>query len=151
VAACAVWRPQPIAIAIAAALAAATAALVVRARRRELFLPPHLHELDRVVSRVLADPGHARRETSRGIAMSCYAMPDGRLDWVLSSRHRAWSVAAARRLATALWRDHAIVEGRAAGIVHVLVPHGAPPAPPVAPAPVASIAVLEDEDDLRLN
>lgn len=123
--ACAAWRPHPIVIAAAAALAVATAVLVRRADRRELFLSPHLHELDAVCNRVLADPAHARRETSRGVALSCYAMPDGRLDWVMSSNHRAWSVAAGRRLAIALWREHEVVEGRAPGIIHVIVPAGA--------------------------
>lgn len=163
VAACAAWRPHPLAIGVAAGLAAATVVLVARRHLRALVLPPHLHELDRVVARVLADPAHGRRETSRGVAVSCYAMPDGKIDWVWSSTHRAWSPATARRLATALWRDPVVVEGRAPGIVHVLVPHSAPfPAPssgrlppplaPALPAPAPPAAAPPElEDDLRLN
>ena len=162
-AACAVWRPHPLAIAAAAGLAIATAVLVARRDRRALVLPPHLHELDRVVARVLADPAHGRRETSRGLAVSCYPMPDGKIDWVWSSAHPAWSPAIARQLATALWRDPVVVEGRAPGILHVLVPHSTPfpapsagrlplPLPPAPPAPAPPAAApAEIEDDLRLN
>jgi len=143
--ACAVWRPHPAVIGAAAALAVAALVLARRADRRELFLPPHLHELDAVCNRVLADPGHARRETSRGVALSCYAMPDGRLDWVMSSSHPVWSTAAARRLAIALWREHEIVEGRAPGVIHVVVPAGG------STGAVTGTAVAMREDDPRLN
>jgi prolipoprotein diacylglyceryltransferase len=155
---CAAWMPHPVALVTAAILSVATAVLVIRRVRRELFLPPHIHELDRVVARVLADPAHGRRETSCGVAVSCYPLPDGKLDWVWSSSHPAWSLAAARRLATALWRDQVVVAGRARGVIHVLVPHAAAfPAPSSARLP-RSTAVptpapepVEPEDDLRLN
>lgn len=127
VAICAVWRPSAITIGVAVALAAATAALAARARHRELFQPLHLRELDEACARSLADPTHPRAETSRGVSLSCHPLPDGRIDWVMSSSHPAWSVDAARRLAVALWRDHEVIPGRAAGIVHVVAPGPAAP------------------------
>lgn len=104
------------------------AVLVSRRPARELFLPPHVLELDRACAVVAADPDHARRETSLGVGISCHRLPDGRIDWILSAPHPAWSTAAAERLARDLWPAFEIVAGRAPGVVHVLV--AAPAAAP---------------------
>ncbi|HEX8113455.1 MAG TPA: hypothetical protein VF516_37250, partial [Kofleriaceae bacterium] len=61
-----------------------------------------------------------RRETSLDVAVSCHALPDGRVDWVLSSSHAAWSVGTVRRLADALWPGAEVVAGRTPGVVHVI-------------------------------
>lgn len=128
VAACAIWHPHVLTLAAVTVLTAAMVWLLTRARYRELLQPPHLRELDDVCRRVLADPKHARRETSLGVAMSCYVMPDRRIDWVFSSTHPAWSIATARRIAVALWQVHEVVEGRAPGIIHIIVPGTGVPA-----------------------
>lgn len=129
VAACAVWRPSPLTAGAAVVLAAAMAVLVARVRHRELFLPPHLRELDDCCTRILGDPARGRQETSLGVALSCHDLPDGRRDWVLSSRHAVWSLASARRMATLLWREAEVLEGRTPGIIHVVIPGQRPPAP----------------------
>lgn len=118
--ACAVWRPGPATVTVAAVLVAGAAVLAFRRRRRELFEPPHLHELGRACDDV-ARTGE-RSQTSLGVAVSRHALPDGRIDWVLSSSHPRWSVATARRLADSLWQRYDLVEGRTAGIVHVVEP-----------------------------
>jgi prolipoprotein diacylglyceryltransferase len=90
--------------------------------KRELLLPQHLREIDRVCEVVFADPVHARRETSLGVGISSHALPDGRIDWIMSSTtHPRWSAAMARRIADALWRENEVVEGRTAGVVHIVV------------------------------
>jgi len=101
---------------------AAAAVLVVRRRARELLAPPHLHELDSLCDRILADPAHARRDTRLGVGASLHVLPDGRLDWVLSATHPRWSTSTARQLSASLWREAEIVEGRVPGVVHVVVP-----------------------------
>ncbi|HUJ63320.1 MAG TPA: prolipoprotein diacylglyceryl transferase family protein [Kofleriaceae bacterium] len=116
-AACAVWRPGPIALAPPVALALAAGVLFARRRRRALVLPPHLLELDRALDR--ARDG-TRAETSLGVAVSGHALPDGRIDWVLSSSHPAWSPALAGRLARALWPSFELVPGRTPGVIHVV-------------------------------
>jgi hypothetical protein len=118
---CAITRPSMWTLALAGALAAGATALVARRRRRELVLPPHLHELDLLCDTVLADPVHARRDTGLGVGASCHVLPDGRLDWVLSSVHPAWSAATARAITAALWPDAEVVEGRTPGVVHAIV------------------------------
>jgi hypothetical protein len=120
--ACTIWRPSPLTFGAAVTLAGATIVLAVRVRHRELFQPSHLRELDDGCTRILGDPTRTRRETSLGVALSCHALPDGRLDWVLSSSHPAWSLTAARRMAVALWRDHEVIAGRTIGIIHIVVP-----------------------------
>ncbi len=122
---CAIARPAPWTIGPALALVAAAGVLVVQRRTRELALPPHLHELDTVCDAVLADPAHGRRDTKLGVAASCHALPDGRLDWVLSSTHAAWSAATARTIAAALWPGAEVIEGRTPGVIHVLSGRGA--------------------------
>jgi len=117
--ACAIWRPHPVTLAIAATLVIAAAALVARRRRRELFEPSHLRDLDR--SCTAAAHKQARAETSLGIAVSRFQMPDGRIDWVLSSSHPRWSRATARRLAALMWPAFELVEARSPGVVHVIV------------------------------
>jgi hypothetical protein len=117
--ACAIWRPHPVTVAVAAALVIAAATLVARRRRRELFEPPHLRELDR--SCAAAAHNQARAETSLGVAVSRFQMPDGRIDWVLSSSHPRWSTAAARRLAALMWPAFELVEARTPGVMHVIV------------------------------
>jgi hypothetical protein len=121
VVACALAWPSGWTLGPAVAIAAWTAALVLRRRRRELFLPPHVLELDRACAAVAADPAHARRETSLGVGVSCHLLSDGRMDWILSASHPAWSAAAAGRLAADLWPAFELVAGRAPGVVHVLV------------------------------
>jgi hypothetical protein len=117
--ACAIWRPHPVTLAVAAALVIAAATLVARRRRRELFEPPHLRDLDR--SCAAAAHNQARAETSLGVAVSRFQMPDGRIDWVLSSSHPGWSTRAARRLAALMWPAFELVEARTPGVVHVIV------------------------------
>lgn len=116
------WRPGVVTGAIAAALSAASAALMVRRKRRELVLPPHVVELDRVLA---AASDGARHETSLGVAVSRHALPDGRIDWILSSEHTAWSEAMARRIAAQLWTSFEVVAGRTAGVIHILEQGGA--------------------------
>lgn len=118
---CAVAWPSWWTIAAAGVLVVASVALARLRVRRELFLPQHLREIDRVCDEVTKDPAHARRETRLGVGVSSHALPDGRIDWILSSTHPRWSPAAARRIADALWLQHEIVEGRTAGVVHVVV------------------------------
>jgi prolipoprotein diacylglyceryltransferase len=121
-AAWAIARPSWWTIAVAAVLLGWGIALVKRRVRRELFLPPHLREIDKLCENILGDPAHARRETRLGVGVSCHMLPDGRIDWIMSStKHPVWSADAARRIASLLWESHEIVEGRTPGVVHVLV------------------------------
>ena len=117
--ACAIWQPSWVAISEAAALALAVVLLVARRQRRELFLPRHLLELDRTCT--AAGQSRERAETSLGVAVSRHALPDGRIDWVLSSSHPRWSTPAARRLASLMWPDHELIEGRLPGVAHIVV------------------------------
>lgn len=119
-AACAIWRPGITTIAAALVLIAAAVALAVRHRQRELWQPPHLRELDRLFNELLGADTSERRETSRGVAVSCHLLPGGRTDWVLSSEHPGWSPAIARRIADALWTSYEVVEGRLPGVAHVI-------------------------------
>lgn len=114
----AIWQPSVATIAIAAGLAIGLAAVIARRRHRELVLPPHLRELGRAGDE--ARSRGERRETSLGVAVSCHTLPDGRVDWVLSSSHAAWSVDTVRRLADALWPGAKVVVGRTPGVVHVI-------------------------------
>jgi hypothetical protein len=77
-----------------------------------------------VCAAVLADPSHARCQTALGLAASCHALPDGRLDWVWSSSHPAWSIAVATRLSGLLWPDAELVPDRTPEIIHVVVRSG---------------------------
>jgi hypothetical protein len=88
--------------------------------RRALTLSPHLVEIDRACKALLAAKSDERRETSLGICVSCHPLLDGRRDWVLSATHPAWSMAVARRLAADLWSRAEFVEGRIAGVAHVI-------------------------------
>jgi len=108
-------------IGAAVVVGAAAVYLVATRRRRELVEPPHLRAVDRACEAVRADPRHARRDTPLGVAVTSHALPDGRLDYVLSSAHPAWSVALAERIARALWTDVEVIAGRTAGVVHVVV------------------------------
>jgi hypothetical protein len=117
--ACAIWQPGWATIGAAAALAIGVAVLAARARRRELFAPPHLRELDRACA--AAARSSERAETSLGVAISRHELPDGRIDWVLSSSHPRWSMEAARRLAGLMWPRYELVEGRIPGVAHVVV------------------------------
>ena len=123
-AACTVVSPAWWTVAAAAILSAATIATVAVHRRAALLELRHVRALDEVCAQVLADPDHARRETTRGIAVSCHSLPDGRLDWVWSSAHPTWSVEIAAALAGRLWTDAEVIAGRTPGVVHVVV--GAP-------------------------
>jgi prolipoprotein diacylglyceryl transferase len=120
VAALAVARPSPWTLAPATALAIGAIALVARRRTRELFLPPHLRALDRACNETLRDPSHARRDTELGVGVSCRQLDDGSYDWVMSSTHAAWSPGAAARLASALFREPQLIEGRTPGLVHII-------------------------------
>jgi len=113
----AAWRPSVGTLSIAGILATATTMLVARRRRRELLLPPHLRELDAVITN-LTDG--VRGETSLGVAVSMHVLPDGRTDWVVSTAHPGWNDRIARRLANAMWPSWEIVKGRTAGVIHVL-------------------------------
>lgn len=110
-------------IGAAMALVIASAVLVQQRPQRELFLPQHLCEIDRICTKVLSEPSHARRESSLGVGISSQALPDGRMDWILSSAtHPRWSSRAARRIADSLWQRHEVIEGHTPGVVHVIVP-----------------------------
>jgi hypothetical protein len=117
--ACAVWQPSWLTLGAALALAVAAALLAARRRRRELFLPRHLLELDRACT--AATHSGERAETSLGVAVSCHALADGRTDWVLSSDHPLWSPSTARRLADLMWPHHEHIEGRLPGVAHIVV------------------------------
>ena len=119
---CAIARPAWWTIAAALVLVGCGAILATRCSRRELVLPPHLREIDQLCEAIVADPTHARRETRLGLGLSCHVLPDGRIDWIMSSTsHPYWSTNAARRIADALWVPNEIVEGRTRGVVHVIV------------------------------
>ncbi|HTL37830.1 MAG TPA: prolipoprotein diacylglyceryl transferase family protein [Kofleriaceae bacterium] len=118
--ACAIWRPSAITIASASLLVAAIALLASQHKQRELTQAHHLFEIDRACSEVLASKSNDRRETSLGVCISCHRLPDGRRDWVLSGSHPAWSVVVARRIASNLWVTFDFVEGRIAGVAHVV-------------------------------
>jgi hypothetical protein len=111
-------------VAAAAVIAVAAVALVVTRHRRELVEPYHAQDLDAVCAAVLADTAHTRRATALGLAATCHPLPDGRLDWIWSSSHPAWSASAATRLARTLWPGAEVVPGRTPGVVHVLVAPG---------------------------
>ena len=113
-------RPTWWTLAALGAIVLVAAILVGRRRARELLLAPHLGELDRVFGAILADPARGRRDTRLGVGVSCHDLPDGRRDWVMSSAHPAWSATTARRLASALFGDVELVEGRTPGVMHVL-------------------------------
>jgi len=123
VAACAAWRPGPVMLGALAVLVGSTCALMVTRRKRALWSPAHLHEVDRVMA---AARDGITGQTSLGVAVSRHALDDGRIDWVLSAREPAWSVGAARRLATAMWPSFDLIEGRTAGVVHVIAPADSP-------------------------
>jgi hypothetical protein len=108
-------------LAAAAIVAVGAMLLVAKRKQRELFLPPHLREIDVLCEVIAADPAHARRDTRLGVAITYHRLPDGRADWILSSTHACWSAAAARRIADMLWVGPEIVEGRTPGLVHVVV------------------------------
>jgi hypothetical protein len=101
-------------------VAAGAAWLVARRRARELVQPPHLHELDGIAHAVLRDPQHARRDSSLGVGISCRYLPDGRIDWILSSSHRAWTPASIAAITDALWPAAERVAGHSPGVMHVL-------------------------------
>lgn len=117
--ACAIWRRGIATSAIAIAVVSALVVLVALRRRRELLLPPHLRELDRAMTAAADGNKHT---TSLGLAVSRHGLPDGRIDWILSSEHPGWSLACARRLAHLMWRDASeLVAGRTQGVIHVLI------------------------------
>jgi hypothetical protein len=118
--ACAIWQPNAVTIASAATLVLAIALLAKGSKRRALTQAPHLHEIDRACRALLAARSEERRETSLGVCVSCHPLPDGRLDWVLSASHPGWSMTVARRLAADLWPGSELVEGRLAGVAHVI-------------------------------
>jgi Prolipoprotein diacylglyceryl transferase len=113
-------RPALATIVPLAVIGAAAAALIARRRARELLLPPHLHELDRLARAVLADPSHARRDSRLGVALSLHVLDDCRRDWILSSQHPAWSAATQQRIIEELWPNAELVPGRTPGVVHVI-------------------------------
>jgi hypothetical protein len=119
---CAVAWPAWWTVAAALIVLVGSVVLVRSPAKRELLMPQHLREIDRVCEEVFTDPGHARRETSFGVGISSHALPDGRIDWIMSSTtHPHWSAAMARRIADALWRENEVIEGHPAGVVHIVV------------------------------
>lgn len=120
IAACAMWRPHPISIGAAVLCVLGLAALAARRNRVDLTDVFHLIELDRLCVSLRASQTDDRRETSRGVFVSCHVLPDGRIDWVLSSDRSGWSMTAARTVAAKLWPDSEFVEGRLAGVAHVI-------------------------------
>ena len=120
--ACAIWQPGLVTVAAAAGLSVVLAALAGRAQRRVLTQAPHLLEIDRACRSLRRGTTEEKRETSLGVAVSCHALPDGRRDWVLSAQHPAWSMTVARRIAADLWPSAEFVEGRIAGVSHVIEP-----------------------------
>lgn len=113
----AIASPGIASIAIASTLWLALAAIALR--HDALVALAHVHELDRTCAAAGSD---ARAATSLGVAVSRHALPDGRIDWVLSSEHPDWSTARAARLAHLLWARYELVPGRLAGVVHVIEP-----------------------------
>jgi hypothetical protein len=116
----AIWQTSVVTIAAAVALVAGLLILAIQHERRALTLSPHLVEIDRACRALIAANTDERRETSLGICVSCHPLPDGRRDWVLSSNHPAWSMTIARRVAAELWSSSEFVEGRIAGVAHVI-------------------------------
>lgn len=107
--------------------------LVAHRKRRALWLPPHLAEIDRLCAAALADPVGGSFVSHLGVEVSCARLPDGRIDWILSSQHATWSPATAARMAALLWIDAEVVRGRTRGIVHVIV--ASPDESPLAEVP----------------
>jgi hypothetical protein len=97
---------------IAAGIAVATR------RKRELFLPPHLRELERTMQQAYDGTRH---ETSLNVAVSRHALPDGRVDWVLSSTNPQWSEQTCRALARLMWPEWQLVVGKTPGVMHVVI------------------------------
>jgi prolipoprotein diacylglyceryltransferase len=110
--ACSLCWPHVLTIGPALVVGGASIALIALRHRRALWSPAHLREVDTVL--------RAGGSTRLGLAISCHGLPDGRRDWVLSSTHPAWSSVSARRLATAMWSHYELVEGRLAGVIHVI-------------------------------
>jgi len=116
----AIWQPAIATITVAGVLAIGATSIFVTRQRRELLLPPHLRELDRAMA---AAGDGARHETSH-LAVSRHPLPDGRIDWVLSSTHPSWNEATCRRLGHAMWPEWVtwrLVTGKTAGVMHVLL------------------------------
>jgi hypothetical protein len=118
---CVVARPMWITVSVLLMLSGAVTILVVRRVHRELELPQHLRELAELCATIEADAAHARRDTRLGVAVSLHSLPDGRYDWILSSKHIAWSYAMAKRVVGVLWPDAEVIAGRSLGVVHVIV------------------------------
>lgn len=59
----------------AIAIAIAASYLVARVRNRELFLPPHLRELDALCE----TPTETRRETRHGVSVTCHRLDETRI------------------------------------------------------------------------
>ncbi len=114
----AIWRPAAATMLAAGVLAVGAVCAIVTRQRRELFLPPHLRELDRLME---AATDGTRHETSRGVAVSRHPLPDGRIDWVLSSQHPSWSAVTCDRLARSMWPRWQLVVGKTPGVMHVVV------------------------------
>jgi hypothetical protein len=114
----ALWQRSWFAIAISGVVAIGAVLVMLTRRRRELLIPPHLREIDLILE---AATDGTRRETSRGLALSRHPLPDGRIDWVLSSTHPHWSEATCRRIAHALWPTWQLVVGKTPGVMHVVV------------------------------
>jgi len=112
-----VWQPGAATIGIAGVLVIGAAILVGLRRTRELFLPPHLRELERTMQRAYDGTRH---ETSLNVAVSRHVLPDGRIDWVLSSTHPHWNADSCRALARLMWSEWQLVVGKTPGVMHVV-------------------------------
>ena len=118
--ACACWRPSLASIGVASLLALSTVVLVARHRRRAWFQPAHLYELARLCDGALRQPAVGKQTSSLGMSVSCHALGDGRVDWVMSASSKQWSPQTARRIAADLWPTFELVEGRLPDVVHVV-------------------------------
>lgn len=111
------WQPAIATIGIAGALAIGAGILISLRRKRELFLPPHLRDLERTMQQAYDG---TRCETSLNVAVSRHTLPDGRIDWVLSSTHPRWSADTCRVLARLMWAESQLVVGKSPGVMHVV-------------------------------
>lgn len=124
----ALYYPRVWSVAAAIALAVATAALAI-ARRRDLAPGLWLtgaHHVDEVAAAIRA--GRATT-TGEGLRLSMAALPDGRLDVVITRPDRRLDAGTLERLARQLgrpWASHQVIAGRTPGLFHLILDRTAP-------------------------